>query len=249
MKPTNMNNESNNKTNITWGPDTNTLDDWLENDLKQSSLFKRSNNSKCSLNNIIIQDNEPLKQENIEVKREEPDIKAVQQKLHNDNNNKSLPAHLIPLIKVYSLLNAIKQNEIIAKENKHNANNKILITSSAPPSPIMSISSSKTSNINSNKKRRGNYRVTVDSDVKRQKNTDAARRSRLKKVNQMGSLQVKVDKLQNNNERLRVKLAVLETDINYAAEKEQRNRQRVLDLEVQLAMAHKRLIEDYKNGE
>lgn len=249
MNPNRIDNNSDDKSRITWGFGTNTLDDWLENDLKHSSLFQRGH-SKCSLNHIMIQNNESINPQSITIKPEEPDIKsvkqeepnikAVRQELIKDHHPKSLPANLIPLIKVYSLLHAIKQNELIAKDTKHHH----MINAPAHPSPTSSITRTTDTN---NKKRRVNSRTSVDS--KRQKNTAAARRSRLKKANMMGSLETKVGSLQNNNERLRVKVAVLETEVNFAAEKEQRNRQRVLDLEVQLAMTHKKLVEDYKNGE
>lgn len=92
------------------------------------------------------------------------------------------------------------------------------------------------------KRKRGNNRTPVDIIVKRQRNTDAARRSRLRKAEKLESLEKRVDTLKDNNDRLRVKVAVLETEVNHVAEKEQRNRQRVLELEALLASAHKQLV-------
>ncbi|KAI7890604.1 uncharacterized protein EV154DRAFT_247179 [Mucor mucedo] len=234
------------QSNIAWGLDTNTLDDWLENDLKQSSLFKlqqqhqqhRSQN-KCSLNNLIIhEENESI------IKQEEVEMKSEPQE---ELQNKSVPANLIPLIKVYSLLNAIKQNEMMNKSNKHHHHNKNMMSiAPAPPSPTSSHCRTIYTD-NPPKNKWGHKRITAEA--KRKSNTAAARRSRLKKANLMENLETKVDSLQSNNERLRVKLAVLETEVNFASDKEQRNRQRVLDLEIQLAMAHKKLVEGYQNGE
>lgn len=92
-------------------------------------------------------------------------------------------------------------------------------------------------------RKRGNNRTPVDMVIKRQRNTDAARRSRMRKAVKMESLEKRVDTLKDTNDRLRVKVAVLETEVTHVADKEQRNRQRVLELEALLATAHKQLVE------
>ncbi|KAF1796883.1 basic-leucine zipper transcription factor [Mucor lusitanicus] len=253
----------------TWGLDSTTLDDWLENDLKQSSLFQcrksttttttkhnedthntinSTNAMKCSLKNLLARDDETkIKQE-----EQEPSKEAIKSNV----DNKPLPPHLIPIIKVYSLLNTIRQNEQLAKEKQYNK--KRLYATPPPPSPVLSTISSNDANCNNSdfhhqdqpapvlKKKRGNNRPPVDLVVKRQRNTDAARRSRLRKAVKMETLEKRVDVLKTDNERLRVKVAVLETEVTHATEKEQRNRQRVLELEAQLAIAHRQLVAEYK---
>ncbi|CAO3658655.1 unnamed protein product [Rhizopus stolonifer] len=82
----------------------------------------------------------------------------------------------------------------------------------------------------------------LDRIIKRQRNTDAARRSRLRKAQKLETIENKVHNLKLNNGRLRVQVAVLESDINHIAQKEQRDRQRVLELETQLASVHQRLL-------
>ncbi|KAK4511748.1 glutaredoxin [Mucor velutinosus] len=261
----------------TWGLDSTTLDDWLENDLKQSSLFQcrksitnttttttttpknnkdthnttnNNNATKCSLKNLLAHDEESK----IKQQEQEPSKDSIK----NNTDDKPLPPHLIPLIKVYSLLNTIRQNEQLVKEKQYNK--KRLYATPPPPSPVLSTVSSNDANCNSDfhyhhqhvqptpviKKKRGNNRPPVDLVVKRQRNTDAARRSRLRKAIKMETLEKRVDVLKTDNERLRVKVAVLETEVTHATEKEQRNRQRVLELEAQLAIAHKQLVEEYK---
>ncbi|KAG2234424.1 hypothetical protein BDF21DRAFT_411455 [Thamnidium elegans] len=256
MSSTNNNNKS--ETSSAWGLDTSALDEWLENDLRQSDLFRKKRNSttdKCSLNHIITKetplqqqtnDSISIKQEEETVKVEEIEKKQEQQSLQDNNMNKSIPTHLIPLIKVYSLLNTIRQNELLAKDNNHHASIKQMYTSPAPPSPIMSMNSDMAMNDTTNKKKRVNTRSPVDIVTKRQRNTDAARRSRLRKANKMETLEHKVDVLQKDNNRLRVKVAVLENDICHATEKDQRNRLRVLELEAQLALAHRQLVQEYE---
>lgn len=253
-------NNNKSETSSAWGLDTSSLDEWLENDLRQSSLFhkKRNNTSdKCSLNHIITKetplqqqtnDSISIKQEEEEqVKVEDAEKKQEQQPLQDNNVNRSIPTHLIPLIKVYSLLNTIRQNELLAKDINHHASIKQMYTPPAPPSPIMSINSDMAISDTTNKKKRVNSRAPVDVVTKRQRNTDAARRSRLRKANKMETLEHKVDVLQKDNNRLRVKVAVLENDVCHATEKDQRNRLRVLELEAQLALAHRQLVQEYEN--
>lgn len=248
--------DNNNDNKTAWGPDTNSLEDWLENDLKQSTLFhqrRKQSSTKYSLSHIIIQDTSLQQQkyeaapieEKLDTIKGEQQTKQMAQQQQQQQDNKSLPTHLIPLIKVYSLLNTIRQNEQMAKENKLNQMHNI--PTSAPPSPIMSVDGSIDNHQQTiTKNKRGNNRAPVDLIVKRQRNTDAARRSRLRKAIKMETLEKQVETLKTDNERLRVRVAVLESEVCHATEKEQRNRQRVLELEAQLANAHKQLVEEYK---
>ncbi|GAA5798602.1 hypothetical protein HPULCUR_004007 [Helicostylum pulchrum] len=255
-------NNNKSETSSAWGLDTSSLDEWLENDLRQSSLFhKKRNNTtdKCSLNHIITKET-PLQQQtndSISIKQEEEEEEEQaekiekkqeqQQSLQDNNANTSISTHLIPLIKVYSLLNTIRQNESLAKDKTYHASIKQMYTPPAPPSPIMSINSDMAISGATNKKKRVNSRAPVDAVTKRQRNTDAARRSRLRKANKMETLEHKVDVLQKDNNRLRVKVAVLENDVCHATEKDQHNRLRVLELEAQLALAHRQLVQEYEN--
>lgn len=247
-------NETNDgKTNGSWGLDTNSLDDWLENDLKQSSLFQHQSKqaSKYQLSHIITQDI-PLQEKSNKISKIESDhnIESLQPPIqtHKSITSPPIPLDLTRLVKIYSLLNSVRQNERAIKGNcgpEYNNNN---YTPTAPPSPIMSVDSNRHSPRNS-KKRKGNNRPPVDENVKRQRNTDAARRSRLKKVIKMESLEKKVGELKTDNDRLRVRVAVLETEVGHVTEKEKRNRQRVLELEAQLANAHKKLVNGFQNSE
>ncbi|CAO3652698.1 unnamed protein product [Mucor hiemalis] len=242
-------NETNDcKTNGSWGLDTNSLDDWLENDLKQSSLFQHRNKqaSKYQLSHITTQDTSLQNKSNISIKNEEDyKIVSLQPLIQADDNTTPppIPLDLNRLVKIYSLLNSVRHNERAAKDSCGSD-----YAPTAPPSPIMSIDSNKHS-IRDIKKRRGNSRPPVNETVKRQRNTDAARRSRLKKAVKMESLEKKVDELKTDNDRLRVRVAVLETEVGHVTEKEKRNRQRVLELEAQLANAHKKLVRDFQNSE
>jgi hypothetical protein len=76
---------------------------------------------------------------------------------------------------------------------------------------------------------------------KRQKNTDAARRSRLKKVIKMEALEMRVTELEGDNARLTTRVAVLESEKNSLTAKDKTLEDRIKVLEAQLAEAHKAL--------
>lgn len=261
MQTTTNDKNDQSKNSDSWGLDTNSLDDWLENDLKQSSLFKHhnkqpDNKTKCSLSHIITQDIPLQKDESIHIKEtsnnyEEEESLQRQTQSTNDNNNTTtppLPIHLTRLVKIYSLLNTVARQNNNKREQVH-SNLNYTAPIDAPPSPIMSVSSNSKASEKIVKRKRGNNRTPVNENIKRQRNTDAARRSRLKKTIKMESLEKKVDELKTDNDRLRVKVAVLETEVCHVTEKEKNNRQRVLELEAQLANAHSQLVKDFKKSE
>ncbi|CAO3642353.1 unnamed protein product [Cunninghamella echinulata] len=78
--------------------------------------------------------------------------------------------------------------------------------------------------------------------LKRQKNTDAARRSRLRKVLKMEAMEKRVSELEKNNEQLRLQVILSETERDNAKLKEAQQRERVAKLEEQLAEAHRSLL-------
>lgn len=83
-----------------------------------------------------------------------------------------------------------------------------------------------------------------DSDEaaqKRQKNTDAARRSRLKKIVKMETLEKQVTELECDNSRLTTRVAVLESEKSALIIKDKGLEERIRVLEAQLAEAHRAL--------
>ncbi|KAI9318741.1 hypothetical protein BX666DRAFT_1931175 [Dichotomocladium elegans] len=77
--------------------------------------------------------------------------------------------------------------------------------------------------------------------LKRQKNTDAARRSRLRKVLKMESLENRVSELERANTTLLLRAAVLESEKSALLAKESSYEQRIKNLEAQLFEAHQSL--------
>ncbi|RIA86909.1 hypothetical protein C1645_807562 [Glomus cerebriforme] len=118
------------------------------------------------------------------------------------------------------------------------------VVSSTVTSPLMPSDS-----INSRSRKRSISRVDKDPQVvadelalKRAKNTDAARRSRLRKQMRMESLVKQVADLKTENNDLQTRIAVLESEKKGLEDKYTEKDTRVNMLEQQLAEAHERLI-------
>ncbi|KAF8932970.1 hypothetical protein EDD21DRAFT_435958 [Dissophora ornata] len=89
------------------------------------------------------------------------------------------------------------------------------------------------------KKRQLTLEEEADEIVaKRAKNTDAARRSRLKKLIKLEGLEAKVSDLEAANNALNMKIAILETEKNGFITKDAEQTARIAQLEAQLAEAH-----------
>ncbi|KAF9542992.1 hypothetical protein EC957_001350 [Mortierella hygrophila] len=74
--------------------------------------------------------------------------------------------------------------------------------------------------------------------AKRAKNTDAARRSRMKKLIKLEGLEAKVFDLESANSDLNMRIAILETEKSGFLAKETEQAARIAQLEAQLAEAH-----------
>ncbi|KAI8844849.1 hypothetical protein BC829DRAFT_445928 [Chytridium lagenaria] len=79
-------------------------------------------------------------------------------------------------------------------------------------------------------------------DLKRMRNTEAARRSRAKKMAKMDMLEIAVEKLEVDNSRLVVKLAILESDKATWRTKQEEYIARIAQLEMQLSESHQAII-------
>ncbi|CAO3600697.1 unnamed protein product [Absidia cylindrospora] len=79
--------------------------------------------------------------------------------------------------------------------------------------------------------------------LKRQKNTDAARRSRQRKLMKMEGLESRVNELEKDNQQLLLKVAVAENERDAAKVKEAKQREKVAALEAQLAKSHQELLQ------
>lgn len=94
---------------------------------------------------------------------------------------------------------------------------------------------------NNNKRKMMDNNDSDEVAQKRQKNTDAARRSRLKKIVKMESLEKQVNELESDNSRLTTRVAVLESEKSALVEKDKGLEDRIRILEAQLAEAHRAL--------
>jgi hypothetical protein len=84
--------------------------------------------------------------------------------------------------------------------------------------------------------------------LKRQKNTDAARRSRQRKVMKMEALESRVRELEKHNQQLLLQAAVAENERDAAKVKESKQREKVAALEAQLAESHQQLQQQSKKN-
>ncbi|KAK3823273.1 MAG: hypothetical protein J3Q66DRAFT_366439 [Benniella sp.] len=111
----------------------------------------------------------------------------------------------------------------------------VVITSPVPSAAAVAKGSSSPSS----KKRAFSPEEESDEVVlKRAKNTDAARRSRMKKLMRLETLEGKVSELESTNNRLTMKVAILETEKNAHLVKEAEQSARIAQLEAKLAEAH-----------
>ncbi|KAI1296076.1 hypothetical protein EDD11_007595 [Mortierella claussenii] len=122
----------------------------------------------------------------------------------------------------------------------------------AAPSPIMSSRATSASPVTATStaatpapKVRGSKKrqLTTEQEAeeiiaKRAKNTDAARRSRLKKLIKLEGLELKISDLEAANSSLTMKIAILETEKSGFLAKDAEQAARIAQLEAQLAEAH-----------
>lgn len=87
-------------------------------------------------------------------------------------------------------------------------------------------------------------RITEDDlkAIKRQKNTESARRSRKRKQETLQSLESKISELQQSNSSLSLKVAVLESERKIWIKREDEFESRVQMLQNQLNQAHQMLL-------
>ncbi|RCI04663.1 hypothetical protein CU098_006526 [Rhizopus stolonifer] len=206
------------------------LDDWLESDLRQSGIILPQDNNKPTFSPVMpptpaqmmlasppisecTPRMDPLLDLSTPLLKYEPlsPVETPKAELQDISNS---AVDLQPFIKALTLLGSLQQNN--------------------------------TSNHNTiSNKRPRNDSIDEQQDLialKRQRNTDAARRSRQRKAMKMDALEKRVMDLEAENERLRLRAAVAESERANVEAKEKRSRVKILELERQLADTHKALL-------
>jgi len=92
---------------------------------------------------------------------------------------------------------------------------------------------------NSRSYNKNNEPISLELALKRQKNTEAARRSRMRKVLKMETLENHVKRLEADNKNLSIRLAMLESNRMEWESKEKKLLDKIKDLEEELAEARK----------
>lgn len=218
------------------------LDDWLESDLRQSGILLPETKPAASPATTPAQmmmasppisectpRMDPLLELSTPLMKYEPLSPIETPKIEPQDISKP-SIDLQPFIKALTLLGSMQYQQDYS--NSNNSNNS-------------SNNNNSNSNSNSHNKRERSESIDNTQDLvalKRQRNTDAARRSRQRKAQKMDSLEKRVMDLEAENERLRLRAAVAESERANVEAKEKRSRVRILELERQLADTHKALL-------
>ncbi|KAF9199319.1 hypothetical protein BGZ49_010578 [Haplosporangium sp. Z 27] len=116
---------------------------------------------------------------------------------------------------------------------------EIGFTSASPSREVSTSPSTRAPKAKGSKKRQLTPEEEAEEIIaKRAKNTDAARRSRLKKLIKLEGLEAKASDLEAANNALNMKIAILETEKNGFIAKDAEQTARIAQLEAQLAEAH-----------
>ncbi|KAI8097553.1 uncharacterized protein BX664DRAFT_82066 [Halteromyces radiatus] len=253
--------------------DSDSLDDWLENDLRQSGILPIDKN-KTTFSNNDTTNNDIKLEEIIECERlsysDESDDKTVVDDTDMDkikmNTPETTPLSIFQALAILSTLqqHQQQQQQLPLSTSSTSASilasiNPLQVTLKQQSRPILPVKNqSQTSPINKIVKKRdrdlngtslASKSTTNNLDsltLKRQKNTDAARRSRLRKVMKMEGLERRVKELEKENETLLLRVATAENACEAAKIKESNQRERMVSLEAQLAEAHQSLLQQKK---
>ncbi|KAG1152082.1 hypothetical protein G6F37_009885 [Rhizopus arrhizus] len=214
-----------------------TLDDWLENDLQESGLLTvnpepLSKNSKLTTPSQVLMASPPISEC---TPRLDPlsDISTPAMKYEPltpiDTPKVESKGDMTPTTPPIDVQSFIKALALLGSAQQQNNDMEVVI------------------NDNNKRERSESLDKTLSHEellaLKRQRNTDAARRSRQRKAIKMEALEKKVLELEIANERLRLRAAIAESNKASIEAKEKSSKVRILELERQLANAHRILLQ------
>lgn len=255
--------------------DSDNLDDWLENDLRQSGILPSYNNDNDI--SVNVKWTSDCKSHSC---TDESDDKTLVSDMKLDLNhetdlhtNTPLPSPpVVPILKALAILTSLQQQGFTfpTSSSPHNSNH----TPRPPTPPPMipdainplhihktpaTLSSSIPSilptqkyiamdPISNNKRPRESIKTHTATDsldpvtLKRMKNTDAARRSRQRKVIKMEGLETRALGLEKQNQQLLLQIADAEQLLDAARARELSQREKVMALEAELTQAQRSLV-------
>lgn len=145
----------------------------------------------------------------------------------------------------------LKQSNGNNKKRTHSAaaaSSSSIVLNNKDSASLSSSSTNVTTTVNNNGKDMNSSSPSISDNnipaelaLKRQRNTDAARRSRLRKVQKMESLSSRVNELESIHQQLLIRLAALETDKSILLKNEANYQSRIEQLESELTDAHVKL--------
>ncbi|KAI9269360.1 hypothetical protein BY458DRAFT_510748 [Sporodiniella umbellata] len=209
-----------------------TLDDWLEDDLRESGLLT---------SNSPVDKTKPVSLTPTQILMASPPISECTPRMEHISS----PA--TPLMK-YEPLSPIDTPSVMPKDDLSSATAAHLQPFIKALAMLGTMQQQTTTSENNTKRERSESSDPALSHedlivLKRQRNTDAARRSRQRKAMRMEALEKKVSELETSNERLRLRAAIAESEKANIEAKEKRSKVRILELEQQLADAHRILLQ------
>ncbi|CAO3697829.1 unnamed protein product [Rhizopus stolonifer] len=201
------------------------LDDWLENDLHESGLLSIPMDTCPQMISPTEMVSPPISECTPRLSHlvEAPNMLQYQPLTPMDTpktemSPRTSPSDIQSFIKALALLGSVHPNQDPQEKNENNK-----------------------------RERSESFDKSLSHEeliaLKRQRNTDAARRSRQRKAMRMETLERKVMDLESVNERLKLRAAIAESEKANIEAKEKSSKVRILELERQLANAHRVLLQ------
>ncbi|KAI8889306.1 hypothetical protein K501DRAFT_239194 [Backusella circina FSU 941] len=211
-----------------------TIDSWLADELCRSGLisnpFDSNNGNNQSSPSVSNSTTCLISPPNTIVSDAGSQAFSPKSSYGGGTTNQSPPISLFPDINPTSTSSAAAtQSTGIASLPRIAPRPSTLVRTEVPPIPRPS------------KRRHDPSKDNEELMLKRQKNTDAARRSRMKKLVKMESLEQRVSDLEAENNQLNTRIAVLESEKSNLESKDKSLEERIRTLEAQLTEAHRAL--------
>jgi len=202
------------------------------NNNNQFSLNQQSTPLPVPQQNIGVMDNNTMMNQSTQANTQSNHSYIFQQQNMSQQNNQNM-------IVVNSNDHTQTQNRPMALfQNSPSTFNQVYYANNQGPNGIPSQMQNPNlifNSINENFLYEQQKKISMELAIKRKKNTEAARRSRMRKMQRMEKLEKYVKQLENDNSTLNMKISLLEASRPEWIEKESKLRDRIRELEKELA--------------
>ncbi|CAG8702940.1 914_t:CDS:1, partial [Gigaspora margarita] len=163
-------------------------------------------------------------------------IHTLKDNTTNLSSNDLVKASFTPTLKDNTTSNGLVKSKTSTSSTTNATTSPV--ESVPPTSPLTKITSNNSRKRSVNETEKDPKSIAEELAIKRAKNTDAARRSRLRKVLKMESLEKQVNELKIENKKFQTRVAVLESEKKGLKDKNIEKDNRIRLLEKQLAESH-----------